>query len=51
MNINEIINLTFDNHHIGIKKSKEHFPDACNNNSEFTEVSPDEVKKSFTFKC
>ena len=43
MNINEIIS-TFDNH-ISIKKIKEYFPDASNNNFEFTEVSQDEVKK------
>ena len=43
MNINEIIS-TFDNH-ISIKKIKEYFPDASNNNFEFTEVSQDEAKK------
>ena len=37
MNINEIISI-FGNH-ISIKKIKEYFPDASNNNFEFTEVS------------
>ena len=44
-NINEIIS-TFD-HHISISKIKEYFPDAFNNNFEFTEVFQDEVKNEF----
>ena len=46
MNMNGIIS-TFHNH-ISIKKIKEYFPDASNNNFEFTEVSQDDVR-SFTF--
>ena len=46
MNMNGIIS-TFQNH-ICIKKIKEYFPDASNNNFEFTEVYQDNGK-SFTF--
>ena len=44
-NINEIIS-TFD-HHTSFNKIKEYFPDAFNNNFEFTEVFQDEVKNEF----
>ena len=44
-NINEIIS-TFD-HQISINKIKEYFPDAFNNNFEFTKVFQDEVKNEF----